>query len=98
MATYLMTFSYTQQGIQKIKEGPAVSNREEGHSIIGRRGHKAFYGILGAEYDTLFILEAPDAQAVGKMALAIGSQGNVHTSTHRLFSDEEFKKIITGLP
>jgi uncharacterized protein with GYD domain len=46
----------------------------------------------------MFILEAPDDQAVGKMALAIGSKGNVHTSTHRLFSEEEFKRIISGLP
>jgi uncharacterized protein with GYD domain len=98
MATYLMTFSYTQQGIQKIKESP--SRVEAAKKAIQSLGGevKAFYGILGAEFDTLFILEAPDDQAVGKMALAIGSKGNVHTSTHRLFSDEEFKKIITGLP
>ena len=98
MATYLMTFSYTQQGIQKIKESP--SRVEAAKKAIQSLGGevKAFYGILGAEYDTMFILEAPDDQAVGKMALAIGSKGNVHTFTHRLFSEEEFKRIISGLP
>ena len=59
---------------------------------------KAFYGIIGAEYDTIFILEAPDDEAVGKMAMAIGVQGNVRTSAHRVFSEEEFKRIISGLP
>jgi uncharacterized protein with GYD domain len=97
MATYLMTFSYTQQGIQKIKESPGrVEAAKKTIRSLGGEA-KAFYGIIGAEYDTMFILEAPDDEAVAKMALAIGSQGNVHTSTHRIFSDEEFKRIISGL-
>jgi uncharacterized protein with GYD domain len=98
MATYLMTFRYTQQGIQKIKESP--SRVEAAKKIIQSLGGevKVFYGVLGAEYDTLFILEAPNEEAVGQMALAIASQGSVQTSTHRIFSDEEFKRIIAGLP
>ena len=98
MATYLMTFSYTQQGMQKIKESP--SRIEAAKRTIQSLGGeiKAFYGVIGAEYDTMFILEAPEDEVVGKMALAIGSQGNVRTSTHRIFSEEEFKRIIAGLP
>jgi uncharacterized protein with GYD domain len=98
MATYLMTFSYTQQGMQKIKESP--SRIEAAKRIIQSLGGeiKAFYGVIGAEYDTMFILEASDDEAVGKMGLAIGSQGNVRSSTHRIFSETEFKRIIAGLP
>jgi len=68
------------------RESQAGRSREEDHPIIRRRG----------QYDTIFILEAPNNEAVGKMALAIGSQGNVPASTHRLFSEEEFKRIIAG--
>jgi uncharacterized protein with GYD domain len=98
MATYLMTFRFTPQGIQNIKESPSRVDRAK--KVIQSLGGEvtAFYGVLGAEYDTLFILEAPDEGAVGKMALAIASQGSVQTSTHRIFSDEEFKRIISGLP
>lgn len=98
MATYLMTFSYTQQGMQNIKDSPSrvQAAKRTVQSLGGEI--KAFYGVIGAEYDTMFILEAPDDEAVGKMALAIGSEGNVRSSTHRVFSEEEFKRIIAGLP
>ena len=98
MATYLMTFNYTQQGIQKIKESPRrVEAAKKTIQSLGGEV-KVFYGIIGAEYDTIFIMEAPDDEAVGKMALAISAQGSVRTSTHRVFSEEEFKRIISGLP
>jgi uncharacterized protein with GYD domain len=98
MATYLMTFNYTQQGMQKIKESPSrvQAAKKTVQSLGGEI--KAFYGVIGAEYDTIFILEAPDDEALGKMALAISSAGNVRTTTHRIFSEEEFKRIIAGLP
>ena len=59
---------------------------------------KAFYGVLGAEFDTLFILEAPDEEAVARMALAISALGNVRTSTHRVFPEAEYSRIVSGLP
>lgn len=98
MATYFMTFSYTQLGIQSIKESP--SRVEAAKKTIQSLGGavKAFYVILGAEYDTIFITEAPNDETVAKMALAISSQGNVRTSTHRVFLEEEFKSIISELP
>ena len=98
MSTYIMTFNYTQQGMEKIKKSPdRVEDAKETIQALGGEV-KAFYGVLGAEYDTIFILEAPDDEAVAKMALAIGSHGSVRTSTHRAFSGEEFKRIISGLP
>lgn len=98
MATYVMTFSLTQQGIQKVKDSPArvEAARKTVESMGGKV--KDFYAILGADYDTLFILEAADDEAVAKMALGIASQGNVRTLTHRAFSEDEFKKIISDMP
>ncbi|MDA8163813.1 MAG: GYD domain-containing protein [Desulfobacteraceae bacterium] len=98
MATYMMTFSFTQQGMQKIKESPG--RVEAAKKTIQSLGGtvREFYGVLGAEYDTVFILEAPDDEAAARMAVAIGSMGNVRTSTHRLFPDEEYRRIISGLP
>lgn len=97
MATYLMLFSFTQQGIEEIKESPA--RVEAARKIIHKLGGEVqdFYGILGSEFDTMFILKAPNVEKVGEMVLAIGRFGNVRTRTHRLFSEDEYKKIVSSL-
>jgi uncharacterized protein with GYD domain len=59
---------------------------------------KAFYGILGSQFDTMFILEAPDDETVAKIVLSIASGGNFRTETHRLFTEDEYRKIISALP
>jgi len=98
MATYIMLFSYTQQGIQKIKESPArVEAAKQSFQAVGAKV-KEFYSVMGmGQYDTLFILDAPDDETVAKAAFTIGSLGNVRTETHRAFTQDEFKKIIAGL-
>ena len=98
MHTYLVLFGFTGQGIQKIKDSPArVEAAKKTVKAMGGET-KAFYGILGSQFDTLFILEAPDDEAVAKMALAIASGGNVRTETHRLFTETEYRKVISALP
>jgi uncharacterized protein with GYD domain len=52
-------------------------------------------GITG--YDTLFIVEAPDDETVAGAVLAIGSKGNVRTTTVRAFTEKEYKKIVNKL-
>jgi uncharacterized protein with GYD domain len=59
---------------------------------------KAFYGTLGSQFGTMFILEAPDDGTVAKMVLAIASGGNVRTETHRLFTEAECRRITSALP
>ena len=50
------------------------------------------------QYDTMFILEAPDDETVGRAALAIASKGNVHTNSLRVFTENEYKRMIAALP
>lgn len=98
MAAYLIQFSFTQKGMEQINESPArVASAKE---TIRRMGGevKVFYGILGSQYDTMFIIEAPDDGKVAEMVLSIAALGNVRTQTHRLFSEEEYKSIISSLP
>ena len=98
MATYLLLFSFTQKGMEKIKESPA--RVEAAKQTIRNMGGEvtAFYGILGSQYDTMFIIEAPSDDKVAEMVMAIAVLGNVRTQTHRLFSEDEFKTIISSLP
>lgn len=98
MATYLMLFSFTQQGIEKIKQ---LSVRgEAAKKMISQMGGEvqAYYMVMGSEFDTLFILKAPNEEKVAEMALAIAKLGNVRTRTHRLFNEEELGKITSALP
>lgn len=98
MHTYMIFFGFTAQGIQHIKESPArVEAAKETVRAIGGQ-MKAFYGILGSQFDTVFIIEAPDDEAVAKMALGIASEGNVRTETHRLFTEDEYRNIMNALP
>ena len=98
MATYLIQFGFTQKGIEKIKESPARVEAAK-KSVRNFGGEvKAFYAILGGEFDTMFIIEAPNDQKVAEMVLAIAVLGNVRTRTLRLFSEHEFKAIVASLP
>jgi uncharacterized protein with GYD domain len=97
MATYVMTFNFTEQGIQKVKDSPArVKAAKETVESLGGEV-KAFYAVLGAPYDTMFIVEAPDEESVAKMALSVSSRGNVRSATHRAFSEEEFAAVVSGM-
>ena len=95
MATYMILFSFTEKGIKEIKDSPArVTTAKE---IISKMGGevRAFYAILGSQYDTMFILDAPNDEKLGGMVLAIARLGYVRTQTYRLFSEGEYSKIIS---
>jgi uncharacterized protein with GYD domain len=95
MATYMILFNFTQKGIKEIKDSPArVTAAKE---VIRKMGGevRAFYAILGSQYDTMFILDAPNDEKLGGMVLAIAKLGYVRTQTHRLFSEDEYGKIIS---
>ncbi len=97
MATYLMLFRRTPQGIQNMKEAPArvEAAKDLCRSLGGEV--KQFYCLMG-RYDSAFTLEAPNDETATKIALAIGSRGNVQTETLRAFTEPEFKQMIAGLP
>ena len=82
MPTYISLIKYTRQGISTIKEGP--NRLDANKEILNRYGSelKAFYLTLG-RYDIVTISEAPDDAAAAKVALTVGSAGNVTTETMR---------------
>ena len=97
MPTYITLINYTQQGVEKIKEGPSrLDAAKEAFRAAGAE-LKGFYLVLG-RYDAVVVAEAPDAETVAKLALAIGSQGAVRTETLRAFTEGEYRKIIAALP
>ena len=97
MATYISLIKLTHQGVTSIKDGPA--RLDAGRSTLKSFGSelKAFYLTMGS-YDIVAISEAPDDTAAAKVALAIGSAGNVTTETLRAFTEDEYREIVAALP
>ena len=97
MPTYISLLRYTQQGAQNIKESPA--RLEAAKKVFKAMGGelKEWYLVFG-QYDAVVVSEGPDDETAAKLALAIGSQGNIRTETFRAFTEDEFRKMISALP
>ena len=97
MPTYISLIQYTQQGLQKIKESPArLDHAKKGYEAAGGK-IKDFYLVMG-EYDIVVVAELPNDEAAAKLALTLGSAGNIRSRTSRAFTEAEYRKLISSLP
>ena len=97
MPTYISMLRYTQQGISSVKNSPArIDTAREAYKKAGGE-LKAIYLTLG-QYDLVAIAEMPNDEAVARMALGLGIQGNIRSETMRAFTEAEFRKIAGTLP
>ncbi len=96
MPTYITLARFTRQGLEHIKESP--TRLETVKKTFQAKGGqvKDFYLLLG-QYDSVVIYEAPNDETVAELMLAIGAAGNVHTETHRAFTEEEYRKVIAAV-
>ena len=96
MPTYISMLRYTQQGISSVKNAPArIDAAKEAYKKAGGE-LKAIYLTMG-QYDLVAVAEMPNDEAVARMALALGVQGNIRTETMRAFTEAEFRKITGSL-
>jgi uncharacterized protein with GYD domain len=97
MPTYVTLLRFTEQGMKNVKESPARLDAARKAFQAAGGELKAFYLALG-EFDAVAIGEAPSDEIAAKLALAIGAQGNLRTTTMKVFTEPEYRKIIAGLP
>ena len=96
MASYVMLFHFTHQGLEHVKQSPdRVDALKKTFNQYGAK-IKDFYAMLG-QYDSLFIVEAPNDETVAKLAFYVAEQGNVRIETHRAFSEVEFRKLLSEI-
>jgi uncharacterized protein with GYD domain len=97
MPTYLALMRWTQEGLEKIKESP--SRLAAGKKAVEAAGGKviSFYMLMG-EYDMALVVEAPDDETLARFTLSLAAAGNIRSQTHRAFTEEEFRKIISSIP
>lgn len=97
MATYISLINYTDQGIRNIKESPkrVDAARELLKKVGGEM--RQLYLTMGA-YDLVTVVEAPSDEVMASSALALGSAGNVRTTTLKAFPEADYRRIVAALP
>ena len=97
MPTYITLVNFTQKGVENVKESPQRLDAAK-QAFIGMGAElKEFYLVMG-QYDIILVSEAPDDVTVAKIALTLGSIGNVRTESFRAFKEDEYREIIASLP
>jgi uncharacterized protein with GYD domain len=95
MAVYLMLTTLTDEGRKTIKANPA--RIKEVNKEVEAMGAKvlAQYAVLGP-YDFVNILEAPNNEAVVRVAIELGARGTLGTLTMAALTVDEFVKSLKG--
>ena len=97
MPMFIMSLSWTEQGIRNIKDAPkrAQAARELAKKI--GIDIKEVY-LTSGEHDLVVMVDTPNGDNVAKFAMALGSQGNVRSRTVRAWPESEMRKLISELP
>jgi uncharacterized protein with GYD domain len=97
MPHYVVFFHLTHQGLDHLRGSP--DRVEAAKKTFSQHGAKvtAFYSMMG-QYDSMFIVDAPNDDVMAQLALTVGAQGNVRTETHRAFNEDEYRKIVKNIP
>jgi uncharacterized protein with GYD domain len=93
MATYIMLTTLTDEGRKTVKQNPA--RIQEVNKEVEAMGVKILsqYAVLGP-YDFVNILDAPNNEAVVKVALELGARGTLQTLTLAAMSMADFMKAL----
>ena len=89
MPKYILLSNLTAEGRKRVKENP--DRIKEVNKEIETFGAKVLdqYALLG-QYDFLNILEAPDNEAIAKVAVELGARGTIHITSLPAIPIDEF--------
>jgi uncharacterized protein with GYD domain len=93
MASFLVQFSYTEQGLKGLLKEGGSKRREAVEQLIKSQSGKlvAYYFTFG-EYDGFAIIEGTDNVDAFAADLIVGASGAVRTKTTVLLTPEEVDK------
>lgn len=95
MPTYISLVNWTERGIGGFKE--TVARARDAEQLAQRMGGSiTVYWTVGP-YDLVSIGEFPDDETGTAFLLALGSQGNIRTTTLRAYNSDEMTGIIGRL-
>jgi uncharacterized protein with GYD domain len=97
MITYIGLLSFTDKGIQSVKQ---TTQRAAAAKEAGKRlgvNMKEIYWTMGA-HDIVCVLEAEDEASLAAFNLATAMQGNVRSQSLRAFTAAEMDAALAKLP
>ena len=96
MATYVIVCNLTDQGARTM--GDLASRLNNARATFNAHGAdlQQIFLAMGT-YDYVVIASAPDDETIARVSLAVSGQGNVRTSSFRVFTEEEALKLVEGL-
>lgn len=94
--SYVMLLTWTDQGVRTakdtVKRADAFKKQAE---KMGVKVRETLWTM--GQYDAVSLFDAPDDPAASRLAIWIGSQGNVKTLTMRCYAAAEMSKIVEGI-
>ena len=96
MATYLVLFNWTDQGIRNVRD--TVQRYERSQELQDKHGVRLeqIYWTVGP-YDMVSIAEASDEESISAFLLELASAGNLRTTTLRAYDRDEMSGILERL-
>jgi uncharacterized protein with GYD domain len=96
MVTYISLLSFTDKGIQGVKE--TTKRAAAAKEVAKKQGvhMREIFWTMG-QYDLVCVLEAEDETALAAFNLATAMQGNVRSRSLRAYSATEMDKILAKL-
>jgi len=103
MAKYLVTGSYTSEGLKGLlKEGGSGRRKAVEAAVKAMGGHLEAYYFAFGDNDVFTIVDVPDNVTAAALAIGISSTGTVGTKTTVLLTAEEIdqaaKKTLSFRP
>ena len=89
MPIFILLSSLTQQGVQTLKSNPERLRQvnQDVEELGARVLHQ--WATLG-EFDFVNVVEAPDAETIARVSVALGARGSAKLQTLTAFSIDEF--------
>ena len=96
MTTYVMLATWTERGINEVKDAPR--RLDAAKRLLKDMGGemKAFYLTMG-DVDMVAIYEASDDAVAARFSLQLGQLGSVRTRTLKAFPEAAYREIVASL-
>jgi uncharacterized protein with GYD domain len=96
MPSYVILVNWTAEGIKAVKKSP--ERGEAFRKSVEQAGGKvvSFLHTMGV-YDLVSVIELPSDEVANQLALRVGTQGFVRTTTLKGWSAAEFADLVRKL-